>query len=93
MKRSNTRYSFRWLADRVAAYGWVLRHKDGRHLFYVGKGLPQTLIEVEERRIGGRPVMVVTKEMVDVFDESIREKFGETLYDGSEEEIEGEFDE
>jgi hypothetical protein len=80
-------YSFRWLADRIASYGWVLQNVSGRYWYFVGRNLQPTLIEVEERRVGGRIMLIVRKSAVDVFDESIKENFGETLFDGTEEEV------
>lgn len=78
-------YSFRWLADRIGRYGWFLQNVSGSYWFYAGKDLPQTLVEVEERLVAGRPILIVRKVYVDVFDECIQENFGESLYDGSEE--------
>lgn len=82
-----TFYSFRWLADRIGHYGWTLRNVSGRYWCYHGPSLPYIMVEVDERRVASQPIMVVKESSVDVLDECIKEIFGETIYDGSEEVI------
>lgn len=83
-------YSFRWFAERIAQYGWTLVGIVGSNWSYLGKGLPYLSIQTVEKRVAGHPVLVIEKRFVDLFDECIQEIFGETLYDGSEEIVEGE---
>ena len=82
-------YSFRWLADRVGDYGWNLCGLAGTRWWFMGKGLPHLMVDVEERWIEGRRMLVIEKRCVDMFDECTRELFHETIYDGHEESFEG----
>lgn len=82
-----TFYSHRWFADRVGRYGWQVGGIALGKWSYLGKGLPHQVIGVEERWIDGRPILAVEKRWVDLFDECIQEIFGQTIYDGSEEEL------